>query len=1287
MATILLQSAGAALGSVFGPIGAIVGRALGAMAGSAIDRSIINGMTTVTGPRLADARLTGAEEGTAIPRVYGTMRLGGTLIWATRFEEEVHRERQGGKASGPRVETFRYFANIALGLCEGPIAGIRRVWADGRELDLSTVEMRVHTGAETQMPDPLIAARQSGSGTPAYRGLAYLVFERLPLGTYGNRIPLLTVEVLRPVGLLERQIRAVTLTPGATEHGYDPTPVREETGAGRERVINRNVFHGETDWQASLDELQALCPNLERVALVVSWFGTDLRAGQCRIVPGVETRQRNRESRPWSVSGIARAQARVVSLNEGAPAYGGTPSDLGIAAAVADCKARGLKVYLYPFVMMDIPADNTLPDPYGAARQAAYPWRGRITAAVAPGRPGTPDRTAAAAAEIAAFCGSAKAADFTVAGTSVTSRVADEGYRRFVLHHAMLAKAAGGVDGFIIGSEMRGLTTLRDGAGGFPFVSALTALAADVRAVLGPATKRTYAADWSEYFGYQPEDGSGDVFFHLDPLWASSAIDAVGIDSYVPLSDWRDGDLEAGNPDGQRTPEDGATFAAMNAAGERFDWYYASEADRAARRRIPIADGRGGKDWIYRAKDVGSWWANRHVARVGGVEQATPSAWVPRMKPIWFTETGAPAIDKGGNRPSAFADPKSTESALPPFSSGGRSDALQRRLLEASHAFWQANGSARGVDADHMFVWTWDARPPPAFPQNRALFADGDHWQTGHWLNGRLGTATVADTIAAILRDHGFADGDVERVCGDLGGYVQAEQMSARDLLEPLMAMAGIDATESGGRLVFRSRLLQAGPPVLLDLLAETEGAPLTQEIRGDPSDYAREAILDHLDPASDYERTTARSRRVLPGNERVLRLSVPGALHEAAATGAVEAALRDHQASRRRLAFALPPNMLAPMPGDVVMLGGPEPSQGPVLIERIDDGAVRRVEARGILVSASSRTLPPARTVLPGMTPSAGFAPLVHLMDLPRYAEDSAGRFARAAVFARPWRPVTLSASATREGYAARLSLDRPARTGTLVAALLPGVCGRFDRVNAMTLDLHGGELSAIGDLALLNGENRVAVRANNGAWEILGFAEAVEIAAGRWRLTRLLRGLAGTTDALDAGSDAGAAAVVLDGAVQPLGLSDAEAGQPMNWIVEAQGAPAGSLPAGGVGAIAFAGGMRAETPLAPVHLRARRRPDGDVAIGWIRCARRNADAWLDGETPLDEPREAYRVEILQDARVLRTIDAAIPGIVYAAADEIADFGRPQTRLAVRVRQQGQTVALGLPAQALLTI
>lgn len=677
MATLVFQAAGAAIGGIFGSVGTMLGRAVGSLAGNMVDQALINGSSTTSGSHLSSARIGGASEGTALNRAYGTVRIGGTLIWATRFEEKTTTETSGSKSTGSKTKSYDYYGNLALALCEGPVAAIRRVWADGEEVDLTEVEMRFYPGSEDQGVDPLIAAKQGEGNTPAYRGVAYVVFERLPLDDYGNRLPVLQFEVIRSLGVLESQVRAVTIIPGATEHGYATKAITEETGDGEERIINRNTLVAATDWQASLDELQAVCPNLVRAALVVSWFGTDLRADQCAIVPGVEVARRDEESRAWSVAGIGRASARLVSQNGGGPAYGGTPGDKSVIEAIKDLNSRGIATCLYPFVMMDIPSDNGLTDPYGGTEQAAYPWRGRITCSPAPGLTGSPDGTDAVDAIIEAFMGKTTVDDFFVLGTTIlytgNKNGRDSGYRRLVLHSALLAKAAGGVDSFVIGSELKGLTTLRGAGNSFPFVTALMRLAEDVRAILGSQTKLTYGADWSEYFGYHPGDGSGDVFFYLDPLWASATIDAVGIDNYMPLSDWNDADFTADNPDGFIIADDRAAMQAQIAAGEGYDWYYPDLVARKKRERAAITDGLAGKPWVYRYKDIQSWWENHHYDRVGGVELSTPSAWEPKIKPIWFTELGCPAVDRGANQPNVFPDPKSSENALPYFSSGMRS--------------------------------------------------------------------------------------------------------------------------------------------------------------------------------------------------------------------------------------------------------------------------------------------------------------------------------------------------------------------------------------------------------------------------------------------------------------------------------------------------------------------------------------------------------------------------------------------------------------------------------------
>lgn len=344
-----------------------------------------------------------------------------------------------------------------MALCEGVITRLGRIWADGVELDLSNVTWRLYKGTKTQLPDSLISADLGALYAPAFRGVAYVVFQRLPLATFGNRVPQFSFEVYRSVEGAEKDIRGVVIIPGSGEFVYATQPVQKTILEGVSEAVNVHTLQGSTDWDVGIDQLQATLPNAHAASLVVSWFGTDLRAGACQIVPGVESATTQTEPLQWSVAGLGRTAAHQISLRDGRPAYGGTPSDQTVVAALRDLVARGFSVTLTPFVLMDVPSGNALPDPYGGSEQAAYPWRGRITCHPAPGVPGTPDKTSAAASEIAAFVGTAAPSHFTLSGDSVIySGPSEWTYRRMVLHQAMLAKAAGGVSAFLIGSSCAG---------------------------------------------------------------------------------------------------------------------------------------------------------------------------------------------------------------------------------------------------------------------------------------------------------------------------------------------------------------------------------------------------------------------------------------------------------------------------------------------------------------------------------------------------------------------------------------------------------------------------------------------------------------------------------------------------------------------------------------------------------------------------------------------------------------------------------------------------------------
>lgn len=192
MATLMLSSLGSA---VAGPLGAAVGGLLG----QAIDRSIF-GSAIRSGPRLDDLRVQTSSYGNMVPRIYGKMRVAGTVIWATDLKEGNDLE-SGGKGQ-PDTLSYSYSASFAVALSSRPIQEIRRIWADGQLLRGSAgdfkvkTKFRVYDGHEDQFYDPLIASIEGLDNTPAFRGMAVAVFENLQLATFGNRIPMLTFEVV-----------------------------------------------------------------------------------------------------------------------------------------------------------------------------------------------------------------------------------------------------------------------------------------------------------------------------------------------------------------------------------------------------------------------------------------------------------------------------------------------------------------------------------------------------------------------------------------------------------------------------------------------------------------------------------------------------------------------------------------------------------------------------------------------------------------------------------------------------------------------------------------------------------------------------------------------------------------------------------------------------------------------------------------------------------------------------------------------------------------------------------
>lgn len=208
---------GAVVGFVLGgPVGAMYGFQIGSLAGSVI---FPDKLPAQYGPRLQDSQTTTASVGDPIARVWGTGTVGGTVIYLGELVETVTKRKVGKWPAKQTIYEYQYSQTIAIGLCEGPITGIRRVWENGvlvydvrppidgesdadysarvAQSDKYAAGFTLYTGTESQTADPTLSAEAGTAGVPGYRGLAYLVYpSRVLSDNQGRRHPQFKFEVV-----------------------------------------------------------------------------------------------------------------------------------------------------------------------------------------------------------------------------------------------------------------------------------------------------------------------------------------------------------------------------------------------------------------------------------------------------------------------------------------------------------------------------------------------------------------------------------------------------------------------------------------------------------------------------------------------------------------------------------------------------------------------------------------------------------------------------------------------------------------------------------------------------------------------------------------------------------------------------------------------------------------------------------------------------------------------------------------------------------------------------------
>ena len=1255
--TLGLQIVGFAVGAfIGGPIGAGIGGALGALSGYFIGGAIDGPPDPLVseGGRLDDIQFLTSTEGAPIARVFGRARIAGEVIWRTKFLERVVETTTPGEGKGTPTapdqvrRDYLYSVSLAIGLCEGEIDRIGRIWADGKPLIILDPEgVRVYNGTETQEADPLIA-RIQGRDVPAFRGLAYIVFEDLELADFGNRIPQINVEVIRRLvpEVLGAQITGTNIAPTDSEFGLGTGPVARMTGdEGQYAPENTINPDGETDWICAIDQLREDLEFVDNVILEVPFYGTSIEAAECEIMPGVMTRDKSTFPRAWQIMQETRATARVV-----AP-YGGTPDDRSIREAIVDLRRRGFRVMIRPKLLIDVDG---------------YPEASEITAA--------------AAAQVNTF--------FTRAA----------GYRRFVLHLAALAAStdqvlpsARSVD-FLIGSRLGGLTHNSAAAVRNAAVAQLRTLAAQVRGVL-PQAALSYEADWTEYGAFLY--GAGGVDFTLDDLWSDPNIGFIAIANFAPMSNWPH---DRGTGAGQaRMIYDLAYLKSQIEGGEHYDYLYADAAARAADARTAIIDPQGFHEaWAFRQKDFRRWHGQAHHNRSSaGIRSSAATSWVPGSKQIVFTQLGCHAIDLGANSPELIAQP-GQETERPIGSDGSRDDYIQRRVIEALSDFWsdQANNPRTDDDdaddgfvSERMFFNQWDRRPFPFYPNRADVWPDSLHYQDGRTLTGRVNSSTASVAIREVLERAGITDLELDDANGVIEGYVINGVVAPRMALEPILAANFLALSESGGIVrAVDKRLLDVIDIPADDILerSDEETGNSWQITRTQETDLPRAVKLSYFDAEGDYEQAVAEARRLGTISERILNISLPLIMTPARAQALADATLNEQWMARERISFTLSPSWLALEPGDVIRmaLGG---QKHIMRITEITDGDGRSIQA--VIVDSDIYRPPRAHSRFAQLAEGrpAG-APLVELIDCPRLRDDDADN-PYVAAYMRPWPgDIAIFKSASLSNYRLAARLSTAAVMGRTATPLSRGPFNIWDRDNVFEVSLLEGSLSSASERAVLNGANSLLIKIGIEQWELLSFAHAEITDDGTYRLSQLLRGLRGTEGNVIDPIPAQSRVILVSSALSQLPVRDEERLTPLNWLI----GPARDMMSAATYRIenrAFA--LNALRPYAPASSHAYYDRFSNLIITWARRTRVEGDNWQSINAPLNESREVYNADIINIfGEVIRSIVSTEPLAVYTRESQVRDFlhGDLPAGLEALIYQVSETYGRGAFARQRLT-
>ena len=537
------------------------------------------------------------------------------------------------------------------------------------------------------------------------------------------------------------------------------------------------------------------------------------------------------------------------------------------------------------------------------------------------------------------------------------------------------------------------------------------------------------------------------------------------------------------------------------------------------------------------------------------------------------------------------------------------------------------------------------------------------------------GSVLLSEIVSDLCVDAGLTTGqiDVTALTDTVLGFTRPRRMPARACIESLRAAYWFDAVESGEKIVFVKR----GGASVATLTTDDMGAGLdaaaeqaVETERGQEGELPGSVTVAYRSRAADYETGTQRAERRVGATDQQGGIEVAVVLSDTRAAQVAEVILYDAWAARTTRKISVTRAWSKLEPTDVITIDDGEASRRVRIVDKTEQSGVITLDCRDDDAAIYSPVGTGAALDPVGASAVARAQTRAVLLDIPLLQETDvgAGYYVASGGYVDEWNGGRLYRSLDGSTYQAVRDLSNSSVTGVCESILGDYLGGNtIDWLNTVDVAVVGGELASVPVSALLDNANACVIGS-----EIVQFAGAELLSAGRYRLSGLLRGRLGTEQFMSTHDQVENERFVLlaPGTLYRPGIELSYVGRSIEYKAVTFG---NSI--AGTEAESFTWNAASLKPLSPVHVNIQGSPSGaGYNINWVRRTRIGS-AWSDGgDVPLSESSERYRVRVMWGPNVIEETETT-------AAQAVVGVGQDYTYHSIEICQLSDAVGPGFPA------